>query len=74
MYCGSRAIEFGCSVQVRQIREAPGGKEALAHEADRPLDPTLQVWGSWRQSYDVDALMDEYVTKFVRVFCVAEEN
>ena len=28
-------------VQVGQIGEASGGKEAFAHEADRPLDPTL---------------------------------
>ena len=30
-------------VEVGDIREAPGGKEALANEADRPLDPALLV-------------------------------
>ena len=41
---------------------------------NKSLRERVQVWGSWRQSYDVDALPDEYVTKSVRVFRIAVEN
>jgi hypothetical protein len=41
---------------------------------DKSLRERVQVWGSWRQSNNVDALTDEYVTKSVRVFRVAVEN
>ncbi len=42
--------------------------------ADKSFRERVQVWGSWRQSNNVDALPDEYVTKFVRVFRIAVEN
>jgi hypothetical protein len=44
------------------------------YRTDKSLRERVQVWGSWRQSYDVDALPDEYVTKSVRVFRIAVEN
>jgi hypothetical protein len=40
---------------------------------DKSFRERVQVWGSWRQSNNVDTLPDEYVTKFVRVFRIAVE-
>jgi hypothetical protein len=41
---------------------------------DKSFRERVQVWGSWRHSNNVDALPDEYVTKFFRVFRIAVEN
>jgi len=41
---------------------------------DKSFRERVQVWGSWGQSNNVDALPDEYATKFIRVFRIAVEN
>ena len=41
---------------------------------DKSFRERVQVWGSWRQSNNVDALPYQYVTKFIRVFRIAVEN
>ena len=40
---------------------------------DKSFRERVQVWGSWRQSNNVDALPDEYVTQFVRVFRIGDD-
>ena len=46
----------------------------LFYGTDKSFRERVQVWGSWRRSSNVDALPDEYVTKFFRVFRIAVEN
>ena len=43
-------------VQVGEIGEAPGGKEAVANEADRPLDPALLVAAGHRHRSRLEAI------------------